>query len=193
MERGKDVVFLKSRKGFVKIAMQHGNTLEASRTFPSACSVSSAKISSEKTVIVYLTKNEDPSSEIALANKSTHNACMWNMKMQYKLCSKTLCVSLNALQFAGVPLVPVFCFGQSDAYSFIRMWPPFLPQWLYNKFIRSLLFCPMLIYGAYGTPLPYRYAVQKLSTRIVQVYCTVTKAACKEESPKSMLVSHSKR
>ena len=94
---------------------------------------------------------------------------------------------IEALFSAGIPLVPVFCFGQSDAYSYIRMWPPFLPQWMYNKFVRALLFCPMLIYGSYGTPLPYRYGcfLKSYEARIslgslAYVSCKVQIVLCRE-------------
>jgi len=36
----------------------------------------------------------------------------------------------------------------------LRIWPPFLPLWMYDRVVRSLLFCPMVIYGHWGTPIP---------------------------------------
>ena len=41
METDKDVVFLKSRKGFVKLALQHGNSLAALKSFSPASYVPS--------------------------------------------------------------------------------------------------------------------------------------------------------
>lgn len=57
---------------------------------------------------------------------------------------------------AGAPLVPVYCFGQNEAYKFVRPGPPLVPQALVEKCVRAILFCPMLIYGYMGTPLPHR-------------------------------------
>jgi len=50
--------------------------------------------------------------------------------------------------------VPCYCFGQNEVYRFLRIWPPFLPLWMYDRVVRSLLFCPMVIYGHWGTPIP---------------------------------------
>ena len=65
----------------------------------------------------------------------------------------------KCLYLAGAALVPIFCFGQSEAYHFWRLGPPLVPQWLVDKFVRTILFCPMLIYGVYGSPLPFRQTI----------------------------------
>lgn len=60
---------------------------------------------------------------------------------------------------AGSPLVPTFCFGQSDAY---KWWRP-TGRW-YTQFSRTIGFSPMLYWGALGPvpfPNPMYYVVGK--------------------------------
>jgi hypothetical protein len=57
---------------------------------------------------------------------------------------------------AGAPVVPVFCFGQTAAYSFALAGPPLLPAPLATRLARLLRFWPMLMWGAAGSPLPHR-------------------------------------
>ena len=52
--------------------------------------------------------------------------------------------------------MPVYCFGQNEVYKFVRLGPPLIPQRLVDRAVRTILFCPMFIYGVYGTPLPHR-------------------------------------
>ncbi|BBN04408.1 diacylglycerol O-acyltransferase 2, plant [Marchantia polymorpha subsp. ruderalis] len=51
---------------------------------------------------------------------------------------------------AGAPLVPCFCFGQSDVYHY---WKP-SGQW-YAHLSRAIGFTPLIFWGMYGTPIPY--------------------------------------
>jgi len=57
---------------------------------------------------------------------------------------------------ARAPVVPVFCFGQTAAYSFALAGPPLVPRALAARAARALRFWPMLMWGVGGTPLPHR-------------------------------------
>ena len=51
--------------------------------------------------------------------------------------------------------MPVFAFGQSATYSWVKLGPPFLPQWLAQRTAKAIGFLPLLMYGVWGSPLPH--------------------------------------
>ncbi|KAL6767972.1 DGTT4 [Auxenochlorella protothecoides x Auxenochlorella symbiontica] len=63
----------------------------------------------------------------------------------------------------GTPLVPVFAFGQTGTYSYVR---PFIdwrtsliPKSKYFSFVRRIGYVPMLIFGSLGTAMPKKFPI----------------------------------
>ncbi|GFR40867.1 hypothetical protein Agub_g1518 [Astrephomene gubernaculifera] len=56
----------------------------------------------------------------------------------------------------GAPLVPVWAFGQTRAYSWFRPGPPLVPSWLVARMSRAFGAVPIGMYGAYFTAMPHR-------------------------------------
>jgi 2-acylglycerol O-acyltransferase 2 len=55
----------------------------------------------------------------------------------------------------GAPIVPAFAFGQTSAYSFWVLGPPLLPRKVVNALARALRCMPLLMWGAWGSPVPH--------------------------------------
>ncbi|PSC70219.1 Diacylglycerol O-acyltransferase 2 [Micractinium conductrix] len=62
-----------------------------------------------------------------------------------------------ALQ-AGAPLVPVWAFGQTDLYSYCRLfydWPRnLIPRAAWASFVRRIGYVPLIAWGAFGSFMP---------------------------------------
>ena len=56
---------------------------------------------------------------------------------------------------AGAALVPVFAFGQSKCYSYIKPGPPLLPARWVAAFARKIGFMPLIIWGEAFSPCPH--------------------------------------
>lgn len=56
----------------------------------------------------------------------------------------------------GAPIIPVFCFGQTQTFSWVKPGPPIVPASVVERVARTIGFLPLLIWGRWGTPLPHQ-------------------------------------
>ncbi|GLI69597.1 hypothetical protein VaNZ11_014259 [Volvox africanus] len=69
----------------------------------------------------------------------------------------------------GAPIVPVWAFGQTRAYSWVRPGPPLVPSWIVARISRMFGAVPIYMFGAYGTSMPHRERITVVIGRPIPV------------------------
>ncbi|XP_020239183.1 diacylglycerol O-acyltransferase 2D-like isoform X3 [Cajanus cajan] len=64
----------------------------------------------------------------------------------------------------GLPLVPVFCFGQTDTYKWWKA-----PGKLIQNLARILKITPLFFWGIYGSPIPFKIPLYVVVGRPIKV------------------------
>ncbi len=69
----------------------------------------------------------------------------------------------------GAPLVPVFAFGQTRTYDWVRPGPPLVPNWLVERVSRTFGAVPIGMFGRYGSSMPHRAPMTVVIGRPIEV------------------------
>ncbi|KAK7386591.1 hypothetical protein VNO78_26924 [Psophocarpus tetragonolobus] len=64
----------------------------------------------------------------------------------------------------GLPLVPVFCFGQTKVYKWWKA-----PGKLIQNLARAMKIIPLLFWGIYGSPIPFKYPLYIVVGRPIEL------------------------
>ncbi|KAL2334144.1 hypothetical protein Fmac_015357 [Flemingia macrophylla] len=64
----------------------------------------------------------------------------------------------------GLPLVPVFCFGQTNTYKWLKA-----PGKLLQNLARILKITPLFFWGIYGSPIPFKIPLYVVVGRPIEV------------------------